>query len=127
MPAQSLTHHRPQDAYHRVTHAIAQTTDVGFFVKPDAMSEALTAHATGPTELHSNNVKRSYNGRQAAKAGLGVTGGHVEGAQGDRDVNYGNASTVKARRKLQRIKTRRNQAARRTALVAELRARGYNV
>jgi hypothetical protein len=46
----------------------------------DPMHEACQPHQTPSMGLNSRNVKRSYNGRKAAKAGLGVTGGFVQGS-----------------------------------------------
>jgi hypothetical protein len=43
----------------------------------DTMHEACQPHQTPSMGLHSSNVKRSHNGRKAAKAALGVTGGFV--------------------------------------------------
>lgn len=110
----------------KVPYLKQHNVDSGAF-HTDPMWEACQPHETPSLGLHSNNVKAPVNGRKAAKAGLGVTGGAVEGAIGDKDVNYGNASTVKARRRLQRAKTRRNREARKARIVAELRDRGYNV
>jgi hypothetical protein len=110
----------------KVKYLAQHNVDSGAF-HTDAMWEACQPHQTPTMGLHSNNVKRSYNGRQAAKAGLGVSGGHIEGARAEGDVRFGNSDTVKARRKLQKAKTARNRAARKAALVAELRARGYSV
>src|SRR4029077_17199204 len=111
----------------KVPYLKQHNVDSGAF-HTDPMWEACQPHETPSLGLHSNNVKRGVNGRKAAKAGLGVTGGDI--AERDRnrvDVRFGNSDTVKARRKLQRAKTARNRAARKAALVAELRSRGYNV
>lgn len=127
------------DAFHRVMHATPQTTDVGFHYVPDAIAEAERAHSTPNMGLTSNNVKRAYNGRKAAKAQLGVSGGYVETA--DRSAAmpaYGKGpagdlarqSTVKARRNVkagQRSAKRAAQSAKRAYVLAELRQRGYTV
>lgn len=128
MPAQSVTPHTPQDAYHRVVHAIPQTTDVGFHYVPDTIAEAERPHWTPSMGLNSRNVKRAYNGRKAAKLGLGVTGGHVEGAAGSTEVTIGaHKATCSTRRRQQRQRTARNRAAKRALLVTMLQERGYNV
>lgn len=128
MPAQSVTIERPKDAFHRVVHAIPQTTDVGFHFTPDVIAAAEQAHQTPSMGLNSRNVKRSFNGRKAAKAGLGVSGGAVEGAKGTTEVTIGaQKATCKARRSQQRQRTIANRAARRANLVAELQRRGYAV
>lgn len=133
MPAQCLTPHRPMDAFHRVMHATPQTTDVGFHYVPDAIAEAERAHSTPNMGLTSNNVKRAYNGRKAAKAQLGVSGGYVETADRNMPVNGGDAdfkATVKARRNVkagQRSAKRAAQSAKRAYVLAELRQRGYTV
>ena len=64
----------------KVKFLAQHNVDSGAF-HTDAMHEAMQPHQTPSMGLHSNNVKRSYNGRQAAKAGLGVSGGFV--AEGD--------------------------------------------
>jgi hypothetical protein len=94
----------------------------------DTMHEACQPHQTPSMGLHSRNVKRSHNGRKAAKAGLGVSGGYVAGAKGEQSVTIGaQKTTVRTRRRQQRAKTAANRAQRRAALVAELQRRGYSV
>ena len=128
MPPLSTAACQAADPYHRVVHAIPQTTDVGFHFKRDTIALAEVAHQTPSMGLNSNSVKKSYNGRKAAKAGLGVSGGRVEGAIGTTEVTIGaQAATCKARRRQNRQRTIARRAARRAALVAELQQRGYAV
>lgn len=55
------------------------TVDSGRFVNCP-LANAMAAHQTPSMGLCSNNVKKGHNGKKAAKAQLGVTGGRVEGA-----------------------------------------------
>ena len=60
----------------KVAYLAQHNVDSGAFIAcPIAQHNAM--RATAPMGLHSNNVKRSYNGRKAAKAQLGVTGGYM--------------------------------------------------
>ena len=60
----------------KVAYLAQHNVDSGAFIAcPIAQHNAM--RATSPMGLHSNNVKRSYNGRKAAKAGLGVSGGFI--------------------------------------------------
>ena len=60
----------------KVKFLAQHNVDSGAF-HTDVMYEATQPHQTPSLGLHSNNVKRIYNGRKAAKAGLGVSGGFV--------------------------------------------------
>jgi len=59
-----------------IPYLAQHNVDSGAF-HTDPMHEACQPHETPSLGLHSNNVKRSYNGRKAAKASLGVTGGRI--------------------------------------------------
>jgi hypothetical protein len=103
-------------------HALPMTNDSGFFYTPDGIAAAECAHRTPSNGLNSRNVKRPRNGRKAAKLGVGVTGGYMLGADGSED-------TAAARQRIDFLRAKRasKKAAKRDALVAELRMRGYNV
>ena len=122
MPAQNVTSHRPNDPFHRVVHALPQTDDSGFFYTPDVIAAAECAHRTPANGLYSRNVKRPRNGRKAAKAGLGVSGGYIEGAQGA--PIEGAARQTRDHRRAKRTAKR---ASKRERIVAELQMRGYDV
>lgn len=64
----------------QVRYLAQHNVDSGAF-HTDTMHEACQPHQTPSLGLTSNNVKRSHNGRKAAKAGLGVSGGFI--AQSD--------------------------------------------
>lgn len=61
----------------KIPYLAQHNVDSGAFVKLDTMAEAMVAHQTPSMGLNSRNVKRCHNGRKAAKAALGVTGGFV--------------------------------------------------
>jgi hypothetical protein len=107
---------------------LAPTNDRGRFFTKDTIAQSLVpSHGPLVGGLNSRNVKAPKNGRKAAKAQLGVTGGHVVGAEGDTNVQQGaHKATVQTRRAHKRAKVARNKA-RRAAVVAELRSRGYAV
>ena len=70
----------------KVAYLAQHNVDSGAFIAcPIANHEA--PHFTPSMGLHSNNVKKGHNGRKAAKAALGVTGGHVEFASGQTAAN----------------------------------------
>jgi len=60
----------------KIPYLAQHNVDSGAF-HTDAMHEACQPHQTPANGLYSNNVKRAYNGRKAAKAALGVTGGRI--------------------------------------------------
>lgn len=81
-------------------------TDSDVFFRCDPIAEAENP-GTLPTSGFrgvSRNVKRSYPGRKAAKAQLGVTGGVVEFAAGDPGVRYGRIPKRKRTRNNPRAK-----------------------
>lgn len=78
----------------KVAYLAQHNVDSGAF-HTDPMHEALQPHQTPSMGLNSRNVKRNHNGRKAAKAQLGVTGGFVSGgsaaspAQAARNARFG--------------------------------------
>ena len=82
----------------KVKYLAQHNVDSGAF-HTDPMYDATIGHAVGATELHSNNVKRSYNGRKAAKASLSVSGGYVADS---REPQKANVLSKSARRRARR-------------------------
>jgi hypothetical protein len=65
---------------------------------------------------------------EAEMAVVGITGGYVEGAQGEQNVQQGaHKATVKTRRGMKSCQRQAKRTVKRNAVVRELQARGYNV
>ena len=82
----------------KVAYLAQHNVDSGAFIAcPIANHEA--PHQTPSMGLHSNNVKAPVNGRKAAKAGLGVSGGYMPGSMA---AQLPNELTKSARKRAKR-------------------------
>lgn len=89
--------------------------DAGAFFRRDPIAHAEDAGSmpTSGFRPYSNNVKPPGNGKRAAKAQMGVTGGFVIGAQADPTIEWGRKPKRK-REDTRMSKNARKRAARST-------------
>lgn len=78
-------------------------------------------HTTGQKTVRDCRLTDKHAPSIRVKAPIAVTGGHVTGAQGDKNVSYGRIPKAK------RASLAQRKAARRERIVTELRKRGYDV
>jgi len=129
----SLADAKPADPYHRVVHAIPQTTDVGFFYVRDDISRAEDAGSmpTAGFRGDSKSVKDcrlSASGKLPARSvtPVGICGGYVEGAS-DTNARFGHRDTILNRRSVKRGKRHNRDDVKRRTIARMLQERGYNV
>ena len=119
MPPLSIADAAPQDAFHRVVHALPQTVDSGWHYVPDTIALAEQHHRTVLPHLRSKSVKdcrlsASSAPRIRSASRVGITGGIVEGATIDASMNWGKRGTGQRRKDTRTIgKNARKRAQRR--------------
>jgi hypothetical protein len=107
---------KPHDPYHRVVHALSQTTDAGFHFTRDVIAAAEDAGSKPGKQVGASksvkDCRLSARSKLAVRSAsrVGITGGDVAGAKDDTIPTWGKDDVLARRRTIGSRKSKQRTA-----------------